>query len=77
MEKITYKQVLDTEGDVEYLELWQGENFIKISLSSHGTHTNGYRWEEVKKVVDFIATTSKDHTEKRLYSRLGLKDSDG
>ena len=36
MEIITYKQVLDKEGQLEALELWQGGQKISVTLAQRG-----------------------------------------
>lgn len=52
MTPITYKLALDPTGAIKHVELCQGENIIKISMSVEGTHFNGARWAEVKETMD-------------------------
>jgi hypothetical protein len=56
---ITYKQVLNKNGALEAIELWQGNNHITLTFSVRGTHLNHYRWDEVKPIVDRLATEAK------------------
>lgn len=59
MEQITYKQVLNSEGSLEALELWQGNSYITISFAAKGTHRSGYRWSEIKEVIDELSDRAK------------------
>lgn len=63
--EVTYKQVLDREGFLTGLELWQDGKFITISFSVKGTHPNYYRWEEIKVVVDKLAQKAFDEVNAR------------
>lgn len=61
MEDITFKQVLDSEGSFKYLELWQGENVIKLSLStSFAGGGKSYIWETLKQTIDTLQETNKN-----------------
>lgn len=55
MTPITYKQVLDKEGSLTGLELWQNGQHIAISFSIGGTHKAYYRWEEVRPIIDELS----------------------
>ncbi len=59
MKPITYKQVLDSEGYLKALELHQDGQSITITLSTGGTHYAGYRWEEVRAVIDNLQTKAQ------------------
>jgi len=52
--QITYKQVLDDQGDLSYLEIWQGTQRISISLAGNtfGDGASNYKWETIKKTID-------------------------
>lgn len=52
--KITYKFVLNSDGTLLGVELWQNGQHITISMAAEGTHKNGYRWREVKEFLDNI-----------------------
>lgn len=52
MKPITYKKVLGKDGYFEALELWQGDQYITITLAGAGTHENYHRWEEVRAIID-------------------------
>ena len=52
MSPITYKQVLDKEGSLVGLELHQDGRYIEISLGAKAQHYGGFRWYEIKKVID-------------------------
>lgn len=52
MNPITYKQVIDHKGTLQGIELWQGDQHITISLEMKGLHSSGYKWEEVKSMIE-------------------------
>lgn len=68
MEDITIKEILDSQGDFNHLELWKGKNCIKISLQ--GTHIDSlyhsYKWANLKDVINKI--------QERLDRLYGYKD---
>jgi hypothetical protein len=59
LEPIIVKQVLDESGTFNHLELWQGNQHIKVSLAStvldSGHHT--WKWDNIKKIVDEMKPT--------------------
>ena len=55
---ITYKKVLDRSGNTEFLEVWQGDQHLTLSLAGPGTQLNYYRWIEVKDTIDKIRGTA-------------------
>ncbi len=61
MRPITYKQILDKDGSPQALELWQGDQYITISLSIGGLHKTGFRWEEIRTTIDGLAERAKRH----------------
>lgn len=66
LEPITYKQVLDQEGSLTALEIWQGNQYITILLAGSGSHKNGLRWDEIKGTVDYLANEAKEKAERYL-----------
>lgn len=54
MEKIKYKFIMDGNGLLSGVELWQGNQHITVSMAAPGTHKNGYRWSEVKDFMDKV-----------------------
>lgn len=61
---ITYKQVLNQDGSIDALELWQDGSCITVSFAGKGTHKNYNRWEEVKKVVDNLQELAMEQADK-------------
>jgi hypothetical protein len=49
---IQYRRVYNEKGDFEQLELSQDGNVIQISLAHPTPHYSGYRWDEVKDIID-------------------------
>lgn len=51
---IVYKFVMDSDGLVSGVELWQNGQHITISMSFPSTKKNGYRWCEIKDFLDSV-----------------------
>lgn len=63
--EITFKQVLDSEGNFKHLELIQGNNVIEIALGNsfaYGNHT--YVWEVLKRTIDSISDEVNERTKR-------------
>lgn len=56
MQDITIKQVLNPEGTIEHLELWQGSQHIKVSLGNTDLDNKKrlYKWNNLVRVVETI-----------------------
>lgn len=55
MNELYFKQVLDSDGGVKHLEIWQGDQHVTISLMvkfAGGEHS--YVWDNLKKTVNGI-----------------------
>lgn len=58
MKEITFKKVLDDEGNFKYLELLQGNQTITLSLgNTFASGNHSYVWDVLKETVDKIAET--------------------
>jgi len=59
--QITYKQVLDSQGNLAYLEIWQGSQRISISLAgnTYGDGASNYKWETIKKTIDKLQSIAQ------------------
>ena len=56
MKQITYSQLHDHKGDFVAIKLHQGDQSITISLEpSNPNRTSGYKWDEVKEIVNTIS----------------------
>lgn len=49
---ITFKKVLDSDGAVTHIELWQGDDHVNISMGPRGSHANSWRWVELRDKID-------------------------
>lgn len=61
MKDITFKQVLDTNGNFQHLEVIQGDNVVTIKFGNtfaQGHHT--YVWSVFKETVDRLADKVAD-----------------
>ncbi len=60
---IVVKEVLDEEGGFSHLELWQGDNVIKISLSdtSLTSSRKNDRWNTLKEMIDKIVERRRNN----------------
>lgn len=58
LKPITYKFVMDMNGLLCGIELWQNGQHITISMMAEGTRKNGYRWAEVKEFLDTVSIPS-------------------
>lgn len=54
MQPITYKFVMDMDGLIRGVELWQNDQHITISMMAKGTRKNGYRWVEIRDFLDTV-----------------------
>ena len=54
LKPITYKFVMDMNGLIRGVELWQNGQHITISMMAKGTRKNGYRWSEIKEFLDTV-----------------------
>jgi hypothetical protein len=52
MNPLQYRKVYDSSGSFTSLQLIQNGQVINISLAGKGTHFAGFRWHEIKEVVD-------------------------
>jgi hypothetical protein len=52
---IEYKLQYDSRGGLSHLELWQNGQHIKLSLALKSPTPVGYKWDEVKYIIDQIA----------------------
>ena len=52
--QLHYKQVLDGEGNLQSLEIWQGTQHITIALASSNYRDGSanFKWDTIKKTVD-------------------------
>lgn len=64
---IIYKEVEDIEGKSFWVELWQGDQHIKVSLAHVDTlseHMGEAKWDKIKLVVDKIADERHERVQK-------------
>lgn len=56
MTNLTYKQVLNGNGEFVALEIWQGDQHIIISFipDTFGEGVANFKWETIKKTIDSI-----------------------
>lgn len=52
IQPVTYKQVLDKDGALTFLELWQGNKYITISLGAETPRPDGTKWVEIQETVN-------------------------
>lgn len=60
---ITYKEVLDSEGNFIGLEIWQMDQHITITFARGGTHDDYSSWQYVKKIIDNISDSVRKDSE--------------
>lgn len=65
---ITYKEILDPDGNFRALEIWQGDQHVTVTLRSSQFNSSGpsdrSNWHQVKDTVDRIAKRVHDDAEK-------------
>jgi hypothetical protein len=56
LQPIGIKKVLDEAGDFHHLELWQGQNVIRISFRSRSLDsvTATYKWDNLREMIEKI-----------------------
>lgn len=61
LEPITFKFLIDIDGLLGGVEIWQGDQHITVSMSAalHSTNT-GYRWSEIKDFMDKVQLPKKE-----------------
>lgn len=68
LKDITYKEILDAEGNFSALEIWQGDQHVTVTLRSNQFNSSGpsdrSNWHTVKSTVDRIATRVHADSEK-------------
>ena len=62
LQQIQIKKVLNTDGDFAYLELWQGNNVVRVSLenSSIDTQRNTYKWDTLQELITKVKEGLKE-----------------
>jgi len=73
MQPLIYKQVLDHENNLMGLELWQGSQYITVSLRGSTSNKAGYKWDEVRDFVDNLAEKSRKQIESSMNDDLFSK----
>lgn len=58
LQEVTYKEILDSEGNFKALEIWQGIDHITVTLRTRqfgSGPTDASNWHAVRETVDTIA----------------------
>lgn len=55
IEPISLATVEQLNGTIEYLEIRQGPNVIKVSLEAHGLAKQNKTWKELRESVDRLS----------------------
>ncbi len=52
MEEITVKRVYNANGGFELLEIWQGNNVIKIKFNNGLDTVTSWHWQGLQRIID-------------------------
>ncbi|ODR25795.1 hypothetical protein [Mycolicibacterium porcinum] len=55
LDNITYKEILDAEGNFKALEIWQGIDHVTVTLRTNQFGDSTTNWQTIKDTVDRIA----------------------